>query len=106
MAAPNSVFSELSVTTWKKYYKNIADNVSKNNALLRRLDVKGNTRKEPGGLTIVQPLDYAENNTYQRYSDYDILNVAASEVLTAAEFQWRQIALNIVASGRELRINS
>jgi hypothetical protein len=27
-------------------------------------------------------------------------------VISAAEYQWRQIAINVVASGRELRINS
>ena len=106
MASPNSTFTELVSTTWRKHSKDIKDNTSKNNALLRRIYAKGNTRYEDGGLTIVQPLDYAENNTYQRYSGFDILNVSASDVISAAEFQWRQIALNVVASGLELRINS
>jgi len=35
-----------------------------------------------------------------------VLNISASDVITAAEYQWRQIAINVVASGRELRINS
>lgn len=39
-------------------------------------------------------------------SDWDILNIAQSDVITAAEYQWRQVAINVVASGRELRINS
>lgn len=106
MASPNATFTELVSTTWRKHGKEIRDNVSKNNALYRRLYEKGNTRMEDGGLTIVVPLDYAENNTYQRYSGYDILNVGASDVITSAEFQWRQIAINIVASGLELRSNS
>ena len=59
-----------------------------------------------GGLTITAPLDYAENGTYQRYSGYDVLNIGASEVISAAEFQWRQIAINVVANGMELRTNS
>ena len=67
---------------------------------------KGNYILEDGGLTIAVPLDYAENGTYQRYSDWDTLNIAQSEVVSSAEYQWRQIAINIVASGRELRINS
>ena len=52
--------------------------MSKNNALLRRIYDKGNVRREDGGLTIVTPLDYANNATYQRYSGYDVLNVGAS----------------------------
>lgn len=106
MASPNAIFTELASTTFRKHRKEITDNVSKHNALYRRLVEKGQTRKEDGGLSIVQPLDYAENSTYQRYSGFDILNVGASDVITSAEFPWRQIALNVVASGLELRTNS
>ena len=106
MPSPNTVFTELVSTTFRKHAKEIKDNVSKNNALLRRIYDKGNVRREDGGLTIVAPLDYAENNTYQRYSGYDVLNIGASDVISAAEYQWRQIAINVVASGLELRTNS
>ena len=106
MASPNAIFTELVSTTFRKHSKEIRDNVSKNNALLRRMDSKGMKRKEDGGLTIVTPLDYAENATYQRYSGYDVLNIGASDVISAAEFQWRQIAVNVTASGQELRTNS
>ena len=106
MASPNAVFTELVSTTFRKHRKEIVDNVSKNNALLRRIYDKGQVRKEDGGLTITAPLDYAENGTYQRYSGYDVLNIGASEVISAAEFQWRQIAINVVANGMELRTNS
>jgi len=106
MASPNSTFTELVSTTFRKHRKEIMDNVSNRNALLKRMMAKGNYEKEDGGLTIVTPLDYAENSTYQRYSDWDTLNIQASDVISAAEYQWRQIALNVVSSGRELRINS
>jgi len=106
MASPNAVFTELVSTTFRKHSKDIKDNVSKNNALLRRLTDKKQTRSEDGGLTITTPLDYASNGTYQRYSGYDVLNVGASDVISAAEFAWRQIAINVVASGLELRTNS
>ena len=105
MPSPNATFTELVTTTFRKHSKEIKDNLSKNNALLARLKAKG-TRKEDGGLSIVEPLDYAANGTYQRYSGYDVLNVGASDVISAAEFQWRQIAINVVASGLELRTNS
>ena len=106
MPSPNAIFTELVSTTFRKHSKEIKDAVSNNNALYKRLREKGNPRKEDGGLTIVEPLDYAQNGTYQRYSGYDVLNVAASDVITSAEYQWRQIAMNVVASGLELRINS
>ena len=106
MPSPNTVFTELVSTTFRKHAKEIKDNVSKNNALLGRIMDKKQTRKEDGGLTIAAPLDYANNGTYQRYSGYDVLNVGASDVISAAEYQWRQIAINVVASGLELRVNS
>jgi len=105
MASPNSTFTELVSTTFRKHGKSFTDNVSKHNALLRFILDKGPVRSVDGGLTIVEPLDYASNNTYQRYSGYDVLNVSASDVLTSAEYQWRQIAINVVASGLEMRIN-
>lgn len=106
MASPNSVFTELVTTTFRNHRKSLADNVTKNNALLTYIQRKRKMRTEDGGLTIATPLEYAENSTYQRYSGFDVLNVAQSDVMTAAEYQWRQIAINVVAGGRELRINS
>lgn len=102
----NATFTELVTTTYRKHKAKITDNVSNRNALLKYMNRRGNTRVEDGGLTIALPLDYASNSTYQRYSDWDLLNISQSDVLSAAEYQWRQIAINVVASGRELRINS
>jgi len=106
MASPNATFTELVATTFRKHKREFADNVSKNNALMRRLYEKGRKRTIDGGLSIVCELDYAENGTYQRYSGYDALNISASDVLSAAEYSWKQSAIHVTASGRELRINS
>ena len=111
MASPgvfsgSNTFTELVTTTFRKHRKEIQDNLSNRNALLKYIMNKGNKIHEDGGLTIATPLDYAANSTYQRYSDWDTLNISASDVISSAEYQWRQIALNVVASGRELRINS
>jgi len=106
MASPNSTFTELVTTTYRKHKGEFADNVTNNNALLKRLNQKGRKRVEDGGLTLVEELDYAENGTWQRYSGYDVLDISASDVLSAAEFNWRQAAVHVTASGRELRINS
>jgi len=79
---------------------------SNHNALYRRIADKGRIRLEDGGLSIVTPLDYAANSTYQRYSGFDTLNVSAVDVISAAEFAWRQVAVNVAASGLEIRTNS
>lgn len=106
MATPSTVFTELVSTTFRNHRSKLIDNVSNNNALLTYLKRKKKMRTESGGLEIAIPLEYAENGTYQRYSGYDLLNINQSDVITTAKYDWRQIALNVVASGRELRINN
>ena len=70
MASPGtftgSTFTELVTTTHRKHRKQVKDNLSNRNALLKYMQKKGNMRTEDGGLTIVEPLDYAANSTYQR----------------------------------------
>lgn len=106
MPSPNAIFTEIVTTTFRNHPGEIFDNVSKHNALYRKMAAKGKPRTESGGYSIVAPLEYANNGTYQRYSGFDVLNVAQSDVFTAAEFPWRQIAINVVTSGYELRVNS
>jgi hypothetical protein len=93
-------------TTLRKHYKELTDNVSKNNALLNRMKKKGNIKTASGGWEIAIPLDYAENATYTRYSGYDSLNTNASDVISAANYAWAQVAIHVTASGREIRMNS
>ena len=106
MASPNATFTEIVTTTLRNHPADIADNVSKHNALYRKFKQGKRTRTVSGGYSIVANLEYANNGTYQRVSGFDVLNVSQSDVLTAAEYQWRQIALNVVSSGQELRMNS
>ena len=106
MPSPSSVFTELVTSTLRNHPSEIADNVSQNNALWRYLKRKGKIDLEDGGYEIVRNLDYANNSTYQRYSGYDTLNIGQTQVLTAAKFDWMQAAVNVTASGRELRMNS
>lgn len=106
MATPSSVFTEMVTTTDRKWGQKITDNVSKNNAVMRRMKDKGKIRTMSGGYEIAVPLEYAENGTYQRYSGYEPLNTSASDVLTSAKFPLQQVAIHVTASGRELRMNA
>ena len=100
-----TAWTELASTTYRNHSKKIADQVTKHNALFRRIAEKGKSRTEDGGLTIVVPLEFAPNSTYQRYSGYDALNISAVDVITSAEYAWRQVAVNLAASGLEIRTN-
>lgn len=99
MASPN--LSEIVTTTLRNRTGKLADNVTKNNALLHRLNKKGKVKPVSGGRTIVQEIMYAENGTVKRYSGYDLLNVQPSDVMTAAEFDLKQVAVAVSISGLE-----
>jgi hypothetical protein len=105
VASPNSTYTEIVTTTLAGYSKTMADNVTNNNALLRHIDSKGN--KSPAtGRTIVQELEYATNSTTKWYSGYEVLDTSTSNVFTAAEFNYKQLAGNVVISGLEQVENS
>lgn len=104
MAFPN--LSEIVTTTLRNRTGVLQDNVSRNNALLARLNKKGRIKTFSGGRTIVQELDYANNSTFLWYSGYQTLNINPSQVFTAAEYPIRQAALAVSISGLEELQNS
>lgn len=106
MPSPSAVFTEMVSTTLRHTSSDVTDNVSNHNALLRRMNDKGKIKTVSGGYEIQEPLEYAENSTYQRYSGYDSLNTQASDVITSAKFEWQQIALHVTSSGKETRMNN
>lgn len=103
---PSSTLTEIVTTTLRNRTGKLADNVSKNNALLMRLRKKGNVKTISGGRTIVQELEYAENGTYKRYSGYEALNIAPSDVFSGAEYNYAQAAVAVSISGLEMIQNS
>ena len=104
MAFPN--LSEIVTTTLRNRTGELADNMSRNNATLLRLSRKGNMKTFSGGRTIVQELNYADNQTFQWYSGYQTLNIAPSQVFSAAEYPIRQAAVAVSISGLEELQNS
>lgn len=106
MATPSQTFTEMVTTTLRHSGTQVADNVSEHNALLNIMKRKGKIKTVSGGYEIQEPLEYAENGTYQRYNGYEQLNTQASDVLNSAKYEWQQVALHVTASGREIRLNS
>ena len=90
MASPN--LTELVTTTLRDRAPTIADNFTDNNAILRQLKKRGNIRTFSGGRTMVEPIFYQDNSTYTRYSGYDVLNIQPSDVISAAEYEIKQVA--------------
>lgn len=104
MAFPN--ISDIIATTIDSRTRKIADNVTANNALLSKLSMKGKIKTASGGVKILQELSFAENQNQGWYSGYDLLPVGVSDVLSAAEYDWKQAAVPVVISGLEMLQNS
>ena len=103
---PNTSVPEIVTTTLRNRTGKLADNVTKNNALLYRLRARGRVKPVSGGRTIVQELNYQENGTYKRYSGYESLNISPSDVFTGAEYNYAQAAVAVSISGLEMLQNS
>lgn len=104
MAPPN--LSEIITTTLANRSGKIADNVTKNNALLTWLKKEGNQRTVSGGRSIIEELSFAENGNGGWYSGYDVLPMAPQDVLSSAEYSFKQYAVPVVISGLEQLQNS
>lgn len=104
MAFPN--VSDLVATTIESRSGEIADNVTENNALLSKMKQRGNIRTFSGGTVIYEELSFAENGNAGYYSGYDLLPVAAQDVLSAAQYSIKQAAVPVVMSGLEMLQNA
>jgi hypothetical protein len=98
--------SDIVATTIQNRSRSISDNVTRNNALLARLQQRGNIKPFGGGSSILQELSFAENGNAAFYSGYDQLPIAAQDVISAAEFSIKQLACPVVMSGLEMLQNS
>lgn len=101
MPAPNSSYSELITTTLDNYRDELADNIMNHNPLLARLNRKGNVDPATGGSKLLENLMYAENGTSLWYSGYETWDVSSSDVLSSANFDWKQFNVNVTMSGLE-----
>lgn len=94
MSNPN--WGEVVTTTLAHRRKAIADAVTRNNILLFELRRRGRIKTIGGGRTISQPIMMGdENANFQWYVGREALNVAGQEVLTSAEFPWKQYACGV-----------
>lgn len=96
---------ELVTATLRHRRPKIADATTKNNAFMLQLRRKGRIRLVGGGRTISCPISYGENANFQFYAGREALNVAGQEVLTSAEYPWKQYACGVSISGLEMLQN-
>lgn len=108
MAFPNTAVSDIIATTIQSRTEELADNVTNNNAFLRRLKSKGNVRTVSGGNVILEEIMYIDPTTINAnsYSGYEVLNIAPNSPISAAQFSFTQYAAAISISGLEVLQNS
>lgn len=104
MASPN--VSELATVAIENRSGKIRDNVTKNNAILAKMKLSGHIRYFSGGTQINEEMSFQQNVNGGSYSGFDLLPVAAQDVLTSAVFNIKQYAVPVPISGLEIIQNS
>ncbi len=87
-------YDQISGITQKKFIPKLADNIFDSNPLLQRAKKKF-YEKIDGGERIVVPLNYAQVTSSGWYSGSETLQTTDNEIITAAEYTWKQLYANI-----------
>ncbi|HEU0069382.1 MAG TPA: phage major capsid protein [Nitrospiraceae bacterium] len=87
-------------TTMHNYRKTLTDNIFRGRPLLNYMMSKGRVRTVNGGVSIVEPIIYAEGEAGS-YSEWQQLTITPQEGISAAQFPWRQLYATIAISGLE-----
>ena len=101
----NPDFDDVLTSTIASRSGQLADNMTNNNALLRRLKSKGKIRPISGGSKIVEELEYGEGDLTW-YSGYDTISYTPKQLFTAAEYSLKLCAVPVAISGEDLLKNS
>jgi hypothetical protein len=99
-------WGDLVTTTLEDRTKDLADNITNNNALRQRISKGGREKKFSGGREIIQELRYAQNQSFVWYSGFEPLNISLNDTMTVARFAIKQAAVSVVISGLEQIQNS
>ena len=108
MAFANSTITDVIATTIQNRSGKLADNVTNNNAILRKLKAKGNVRPFGGGNVILEEIMYTDSSTINAnsYSGYELINISPNSPISAAQFSIAQYAGAVTMSGLEMLQNA
>ena len=99
-------YDQLSGITERKFIPKLVDNIFDSDALLQRAKKKGYYEKIDGGLSIIQPLGYAQLTASGWYEGAESLDTSDNETRTGAEYQWKQSYANITITRKDELRNS
>lgn len=92
-------YDQITAITEKKFVPKLVDNIFNANPLLKRLKAK--EKPQPGGEKVLVPLNYATVSSSGWYQGSETLNTTDNEVITSAEFEWKQLYANISVTRRD-----
>lgn len=98
-------YNDIFTTTLEGRTGNLADNVSKSNALLKRLQEKGKIRTISGGSKILEELEYGEGDLTW-YTGYETIDYSPKQLFSAAEYSLKLCAVPVAISGEDLLKNA
>ncbi len=91
-------YDQISAITEKKFIKKAVDNIFDADALSQRAKKKGWYKSVDGGTSIIAPLNYALNSSGGWYTGAETLLTTDNDVITGAEYAWKQLYENITIS--------
>jgi len=93
---------ELASTTLRNNSSVIYDNITNGNALLNRLNSKGQIKSDDsGGSSHNEQLMYAENGMYKWYSGLESFNIVEEDVIDSASFERKYLGTFVYFSGKD-----
>jgi hypothetical protein len=91
-------YDQISAITKRYFVPKFYDNVFDVSPLLKRIKQKS-YQKIGGGTSILVPLEYNTNDALGWYSGEETLDTSDTDIGTAAEYQWKQLYVNISVKG-------
>lgn len=99
-------FDSLLSTTWMNYREKLYDNIFNACPFFYWIHAAGRKKIHDGGERIVIPLEYGKNTTIKSMtSGYDTIDTTPQDSITAAYYEWKEIAGSQSISNRDLAMN-
>lgn len=103
---PVDSYTSLLSTTLRNYTPKLEEVVFSKRPLLKWLKDGNRFSNKDGGAAITIPIIYGMNSTVGSYYQYDTISTAPQDGITAAQYDWAQMAASITISELELAQNS
>lgn len=103
---PLDTYDSLMSTTLRNYMPKLEETIFTKRALLNWLKTHDRIKNKDGGAALTIPIIYGLNDTVASYRGYDTIATTPQDGITAAQYDWAQVAGSIAYSGIEESQNS